>query len=223
MLSLISYTGICQNSNIEYLSSITWMVESRSGYGTGNSIVKSNGDVFILTAAHVVYSSYKTNSESEGVTINIPILKEEKQIGIIKYNADIIRFDEINDIALLKVQVSGFATNSIKFIEDDKQVKVGMKICHMGNFYGPDCFMSYTEGVLSSKTRRVDKLLFYQTNCQISPGSSGGGLFFDDKYLGMVIYKRDNISLFIPVSRIRQWAKEQKCEFIFSNSCDYSK
>lgn len=214
---------LARTNNVDYLQSITCFIDSYGASGGGVFIVKTNRDIFILSAFHVVENS-KENSIFKDVKVQILTYQDDIKVGLIESDAQIVRFDKEDDLVLLKLKQKNFTTNSVKFFNGEcKNIRVGEFVCHAGNFWGMFGANSYTEGILSHKGRIIDKKLYWQTDCQVISGSSGAGIFNSNgELIGILTMKRESSGYFIPIFRIKEWAKEQKCEFIFTDSCDYS-
>lgn len=88
--------------------------------------------------------------------------------------ARVIGSDEMNDIAVLKVD--GGSVTPLPFGDSDA-VKVGQRVIAVGNPFGLE--ETVTQGIISAKGRRAmaeSANEFFQTDAAINPGNSGGPL-----------------------------------------------
>jgi len=131
-----------------------------AGAGSGFIITQ---DGYILTNYHVIEGADK---------INVGMYDGES------YTAELIGYDDSNDIAVLKIDASGLTP--VTFGDSDKVV-VGEDVVAIGNPLGELNF-SLTKGVVSALDRDVSfsgsvRLKLIQTDCAINSGNSGGALF----------------------------------------------
>ena len=131
--------------------------------GAGSGFIVSE-DGYIVTNYHVI----------DGATaIQVTLNNGET------YNAKLIGGEELNDVAVLKIDgVSGLKP---VVIGDSDDLVVGETVCTIGNALGTLSF-SLTSGVVSATGRSVTMsdgtvMNMIQTNCTINSGNSGGPLF----------------------------------------------
>ena len=138
-------------------------------------------DGYIITNAHVV-------EHSENITVRLNDKRE--------FNAKIIGADKRTDVALIKIEGSGFPTLSMG---DPEKLRVGEWVVAIGSPFGFDS--SVTAGIVSAKGRslpRENYVPFIQTDVAINPGNSGGPLFnMDGEVVGVnsQIYTRSGGSM----------------------------
>ena len=94
------------------------------------------------------------------------------------YDAELVGYDESNDIAVLKIDASGL---SPVVLGDSDNLNVGDSVVAIGNPLGELTF-SLTSGVVSALDRQVTlssnvTMDLIQTDCAINSGNSGGALF----------------------------------------------
>ena len=135
--------------------------ESRSS-GSGMIISK---DGYVLTNNHVV-------SGAEKLTVMTTSGEE--------YDATVIGADEVNDVALLKIEGSeDFPTVSIG---NSDKIEVGQQVCAIGNPLG-ELTNTLTVGYVSALDREISEsstgttINMFQTDCAINSGNSGGPIF----------------------------------------------
>jgi len=129
------------------------------GLGSGFFI---SSDGYILTNNHVV----------EGARSITVITRDGK-----RYSAKVVGTDQLSDLAVLKIDITGAKYLSFRSTES---VKVGEFVVAIGNPLGLS--HSVTFGVLSAKERSIQEpngaliVDMLQTDAAINPGNSGGPL-----------------------------------------------
>ena len=135
--------------------------DSKKKVGTGSGVIISP-DGYIITNYHVI-----ENSSEVIVTTN-----NNKE-----YEADIIGFDEVTDIAVLKIDSD---TNlDYIFFGDSDSTLIGEWVLAVGNPYNLNS--TVTAGIVSSKSRDLNEYdqknqSFIQTDAAVNFGNSGGAL-----------------------------------------------
>lgn len=136
--------------------------------GTGSGIIfKSDG--YIVTNYHVIQGAQKIQVLISGKTEPL--------------EAKIIGYDEISDLAVIKVEAKNLPT---AVLGDSSKVRVGDLAVAIGNPLGEEFQGSVTSGIISALNRKIEipntktnqstiyKVL--QTDAAINPGNSGGAL-----------------------------------------------
>ena len=127
------------------------------GQGSG-FIIDANG--YILTNAHVV-------DGADHVTVRLTDRRE--------FTAKVIGADKQTDVALIKIDGSGFPTVKLG---DSRKANVGEWVVAIGSPFGFE--NSVTAGIVSAKSRSLpdsNYVPFIQTDVAVNPGNSGGPLF----------------------------------------------
>ena len=135
--------------------------DSKKKVGTGSGVIISP-DGHIVTNYHVI-----ENSSEVIVTTN-----DNKE-----YEAEIIGFDEVTDIAVLKIK-SNINLDYIFFGDSDSTL-IGEWVLAVGNPYNLNS--TVTAGIVSSKSRDLNEYdqknqSFIQTDAAVNFGNSGGAL-----------------------------------------------
>ncbi len=129
----------------------------------------SSGTGFVLTADGYILSNYHVVEGATRLTV-MTYLGDE-------YEAKLIGFDEVNDVAILKVEATGLAPVTIGSSEN---LIVGDQVVAIGNPLG-ELTSSLTVGYISAKDRTINTdgnlIDMMQTDAAINPGNSGGPLF----------------------------------------------
>lgn len=112
---------------------------------------------YVATNYHVVQGAQK-----------IAVLTYDKQI----FNAQLIGFDSLRDIALLKID----ASYPVLKLGDSDKLQVGNKVIAIGNPLGLS--FTVTAGIVSALNREGKNGLseYIQTDVSLNPGNSGGPL-----------------------------------------------
>ena len=135
--------------------------DSKKKVGTGSGVIISP-DGYIITNYHVI-----ENSTEVIVTTN-----DNKE-----YEAEIIGYDEVYDIAVLKIN-SDLNLDYVFFGDSDSTL-VGEWVLAVGNPYNLNS--TVTAGIVSSKSRDLNEYdqknqSFIQTDAAVNFGNSGGAL-----------------------------------------------
>lgn len=143
-------------------TSTYWGQAESQSSGSGMIISK---DGYVLTNNHVVEGAEK---------LTVMTTSGEE------YDATVIGADEVNDVALLKIEGDeDFPTVSIG---DSDQIEVGEQLCAIGNPLG-ELTNTLTVGYVSALDREISEsstgttINMFQTDCAINSGNSGGPIF----------------------------------------------
>ena len=143
-------------------TSTYWGQTESQSSGSGMIISK---DGYVLTNNHVVEGAEK---------LTVMTTSGEE------YDATVIGADEVNDVALLKIEGDeDFPTVSIG---DSDQIEVGEQVCAIGNPLG-ELTNTLTVGYVSALDREISEsstgttINMFQTDCAINSGNSGGPIF----------------------------------------------
>ena len=170
--NLVTYDDIDYNSTS---SNDNWV-------GSGSGIILTT-DGYIATNYHVI---------EDISTVEVEFIHEGK---IKQYNADIVKIDPVNDLAILKINDNSF--NNLKSIEYNFKTKtsdIGESVFALGypetQELGTD--LKFTDGKISSLTGYKGDVTRYQTTTPIMQGNSGGPLF--DKYGNLIAINTEIIT-----------------------------
>lgn len=160
--------------------------------GAGSGVIISQ-DGYILTNNHVINGANSVKVRLRDGT---------------EYDATIIGSDSDNDIALLKVNVTGLSPATFG---DSNSLAVGDYVVAIGNPLG-ELGGTVTDGIISALARKVTiedtQMTLLQTNAQVNPGNSGGGLFnANGELVGIVNAKQsatevEGIAFAIPINNV---------------------
>ena len=188
------------NSTVGITTSVTtnfWGYQSTSAASGSGFIISDDG--YILTNFHVI-------EDSDSISVSM--------YNGDSYDADLIGYDESNDIAVLKIEAEGLVP---VILGDSDNLNVGDSVVAIGNPLGELTF-TLTSGAISAKDREVTfsnnmSMNLLQTDCAINSGNSGGALFnLYGEVIGVTNAKYstsssssasiDNIGFAIPINSI---------------------
>lgn len=186
----------------EIVSEAVVKISSPAGSGSGFFI---NEDAYLITNYHVIERETK---------IEVTVFAKAKN-GFEKRRFRKVKIEAINpfvDLALLKVE--DLAGEKVKFayLADLADVKVGEEVFAVGNPLGLE--RTITDGVISTKSRAFEGLIYLQTNADINPGNSGGPLFnlagqvIGVTNMGYVFY--GGLGFAIPVNYVRHFIENRE-------------
>jgi len=150
---------------VDAFSEAVVKVSSPAGLGSGFFL---NEQGYLITNYHVIEKETK---------IEVTVFQKAKN-GFEKKKFKKVKIEAINpfvDLALLKVEDLGDTKVKYAYLGDIDQIKVGEKVFAIGNPLGLE--RTVTDGVISSRNRAFEGLVYIQTNADINPGNSGGPLF----------------------------------------------
>lgn len=241
-MAFAAMTG--KDAHEKYLYPIVRVSIGASG-GSGTLVFSGNNGQgfsnYVLTNHHVVADAIKVeekwdsnlqkNSKVERrALVYVEIFKYKNlgtPIGTMKIEADIVIYDEVGDMALLKLRLDEplphVATmpnknNADKYFLFDETIAVG---CSLG--FSPIS----TLGIVARKNFQIDSLPYHMSTSQTIFGNSGGAIFLTDgTFIGIpsripVIgwgTPITHMGLFIPIDRIYQWFEKEYFDFIFDHS-----
>lgn len=188
------------HSTVGITTSVTtnfWGFQTTSAASGSGFIISADG--YILTNHHVI-------EDSNSVTVTM--------YDGTTYDAEIVGYDESNDIAVLKIDAKDLPP---VILGDSDNLNVGDSVIAIGNPLGELTF-SLTSGCVSAKDRKVTlsgglTMDLIQTDAAINSGNSGGALFnLHGEVVGVTNAKYssssssqasiDNIGFAIPINTI---------------------
>jgi len=150
---------------VEAVSEAVVMVSSPGGSGSGFFI---NEDGYLITNYHVIEKETR---------IEVSVFRKTKN-GFERDKFKKVKIEAINpfvDLALLKIEDLEGRKTQFAHLGDVDRMKPGEEVFAIGNPLGLE--RTVTNGLISTKNRAFQGLLYIQTNADINPGNSGGPLF----------------------------------------------
>ncbi len=192
MLALMSCTIINENEagivvankNLPSVLELICTFQASESYATG-FIIDENG--YVLTNAHVVTSSVD-NFIYDALSIKGKFYNSNAE-----YHLDIIKYDSVKDLALLKFKRNDLTLNAVE-VGNSENLEHGATVFALGNAEGNG--ISMTKGIVS-----IPKIIFndketneaneyIQTNAAVNSGCSGGPILnIKGQVIGMVSFK----------------------------------
>jgi len=173
-LELAAEIDANQSRRMEFKSLVTTFVPSAATMSSGDENPKASGSGtivstqgYVLTAAHVV----------TGAT-SIKIVTSQ---GIV--SAKVLRVDETNDIAILKIDTGSFTPLPVA---PSRHVRLGQAVATIGfpNVEIQGFSPKVTRGEISSLSGVADDPRSWQVSVPVQPGNSGGPLL--DEYGNLI-------------------------------------
>ena len=127
-----------------------------------------NEEGYLITNHHVIQRETK---------IEVTVFRKAKN-GFEREKYKKVKIEAINpfvDLALLKIEDLGDTKVKFAYLGDIDHIKVGEQVFAIGNPLGLE--RTVTDGVISTRNRAFEGLVYIQTNADLNPGNSGGPLF----------------------------------------------
>lgn len=218
-----------------YLQDIS--VTIHAGIAQGSGVIKTRDGInYVLTAGHVVShlrktrefvdpktGTKKTKIEFDDAKIVKELYQDGRSVGRLEIDAEVIRYSDADngeDLALLRVRKKNFIQSSVQFYCGETTPGINTHLLHVGSLLGQTGSNSLTSGIVSQIGRVRHDKVYDQSTCAAFPGSSGGGLFIESngQYVGMIVRGAgETFNLYVPVRRIREWAKRANVEFVIDD------
>lgn len=231
---------------VQHLQNVSVTIKAGNAEGSGfiktRSVKVGEKDEavsYVWTAAHVVAGLRKTRTvidaksgtprtlvEFDDASIVQELNESGRRVGEVKMDAQVVRYsnaDTGEDLALLLIRKRNFVapTVSVQFYAD-AMPPVGTELYHVGSLLGQMGACSLTTGIVSQYGRVLPNgKTFDQSSAVAFPGSSGGLLSIksDGRVAGMLVRGAgEGFNLFVPVRRMRDWAKRVGCEFALDDA-----
>lgn len=188
--------------SVDKVSEAVVKISSPGGSGSGFFI---NEDGFLITNYHVIEKETR---------IEVTVFQKAKN-GFETKKFKKVKIEAINpfvDLALLKIEDFGDTKPSFVYLGDIEDIKTGEEVFAIGNPLGLE--RTVTNGVISTKNRAFEGLLYIQTNADINPGNSGGPLFnLAGEVIGvtnMGYIFRGGLGFAIPVNYVKHFIENRE-------------
>lgn len=222
-------------------------VKTEKAGGSGTVVYSQEGkggySTYVITCHHVVEGAISVKKEFDP-KIGMDRKKEYKQVINVEFfdydsvphgrrpvsnsvDADILAYDKIHDMALLKLRMITEAQTVAKLLpkEDIADVKVGNKTHAVGCALLHDPIL--TEGMITHMGDEIEYNDYWMSSAQIIFGNSGGAMFLDkeDEYFFIGIPSRIDIAgwtapithlgYFSPITRVYKFLEVENFQFIY--------
>jgi len=177
-------------------------IETPGGKGSGFIV---NDEGFAVTNHHVI----------DGETRISAILYENTASGLRRRRIEDVAIVALNpfvDLALLKLPVTKDLKLAHVFLGSIEDLNVGDGVFAVGNPLGLERTVS--QGIVSTRNRNFEGLIYLQTDAAINPGNSGGPLFnLRGEVIGVVNMKStqgENLGFAIPINYVKDFLRTRE-------------
>ena len=178
------------------------LIENPDGLGSG-FIINDRG--YCVTNYHVV----------EGQTRIAVTIFHRAENGDFERRAirdvKILALNPHFDLALLEIPAQKDLTFRPVFIAEDDSQREGDSVFAIGSPLGLE--RSVSEGIVSTRNRNMEGIVYIQTTAQINPGNSGGPLFNDKgQVVGVINMKLtfgEGLGFAIPVTYLKHFLRNR--------------
>jgi serine protease Do len=177
-------------------------IETPSGKGSGFIL---NDEGYAVTNNHVI----------EGETRISAILYQNTPNGLARRridNVEIVALNPFVDLALLKLPPQKDLKLGHVYLGSLEDLNAGDGVFAVGNPMGLE--RSVSQGIVSTRNRNFEGLIYLQTDAAINPGNSGGPLFnMKGEVVGvtnMGVRGGDNLGFAIPISYVKDFLRNRE-------------
>ena len=177
-------------------------IETPSGKGSGFIL---NDEGFAVTNHHVI----------DGETRISVILYENTPGGLKRRRIDDVAIVALNpfvDLALLKLPPQKDLKLGHVYLGSLDEINAGDGVFAVGNPLGLE--RSVSQGIVSTKNRNFEGLVYLQTDTAINPGNSGGPLFnLRGEVIGVTNMKLtfgENLGFAIPINYVKDFLRSRE-------------
>ena len=180
------------------------------------------GVVLVQTPSGLV-SGFIIDDDGHCVT-NYHVIEKETQVAVILYqkqedgsfrrerikDVKIVSLNPFFDLALLRIPRQGEVDFKPVYLSKEADYREGDVVFAIGNPLGLE--RSVSQGIVSTRNRTFEGLVYIQTTAQINPGNSGGPLFnARGEVIGVTNMKLafgEGLGFAIPVTYLRNFLDE---------------
>jgi serine protease Do len=177
------------------------LIETPSGLGSG-FIINDRG--YCVTNYHVV---------EQETRITVTIFDRQGTGDLVRKRFEDCRILALNpyfDLALLQIPAKDYKFRTVYFA-DDAVPKEGESVFAIGSPLGLE--RSVSQGIVSTRSRNFDGILYIQTTTEINPGNSGGPLFNTrGEVVGVTNMKLiggEGLGFAIPISYVKHFLRNR--------------
>ena len=177
-------------------------IETPSGKGSGFLL---NDDGFAVTNHHVI----------DGETRISAILYENTPAGLKRRRVEDVAIVALNpfvDLALIKLPPLKDLKLAHTYLGSLDEINAGDGVFAVGNPMGLE--RSVSQGIVSTKNRNFEGLVYLQTDTAINPGNSGGPLFnLRGEVIGVINMKSslgENLGFAIPINYVKDFLRNRE-------------
>lgn len=178
------------------------LIETPGGLGSG-FIINDRG--YCVTNYHVVEGQTRV-----GVTIFHKSENGDFERRAIR-DVKILSLNPYFDLALLEIPAQKDLPFQPVYIADDDTHREGDSVFAIGSPLGLE--RSVSEGIVSTRNRNMDGIVYIQTTAQINPGNSGGPLFNNrGQVVGVINMKLtfgEGLGFAIPIAYLKHFLRNR--------------
>jgi serine protease Do len=177
-----------------------------------------SGSGFIINKEGYIVSNFHVVQEERYLTVTVYYQDGNEVKKKIYRDVELIALSPLMDISLLKINDDDLDPDLLTPLPvaqpgDDQNGTVAVAIGNPG-MGGMALDHTISEGIVSSKNRNFNDILYLQTTAAVNPGNSGGPLInANGEVIGLVTYKaymQDNIGFAMPAQYIRYFIENQQ-------------
>jgi len=225
----------------KYIYPVVRITDSSSRGGSGTVIYSKDKSTYVLTNHHVIAASIKIEDEwdrdlqknvkKEKLSVMyVEIFKYKNisiPIGALKVEADIVAYNRVEDMALLKLR----SEEPYKYVADLYPRNKLNDIHVMDETVAVGCSLLLpplpTVGVITRQNHTVDSYMYNMSSSQLIYGNSGGAMFLvNGDFIGIPSMVNvtgwgvpiTHMGYFIPIRRIYNWLEKEHFEFIWDTT-----
>lgn len=256
ILAILSFSILLQYTNShaimrgkeaheKYLYPIVRITIANIG-GSGTIIYSKEIDgkfsTYILTNHHVISGAVKIEEKwdsnlgknvkiEQRSIVYVEIFKYKDlgiPVGTMKVESDLVLYNDISDIALLKLRLTEQMFHVVILPAKDKVDNFNL----FDETIAVGCSLLFppisTPGIINRKNFQVESLPYHISTSQIIYGNSGGAMFLAESgqligipsLLPVVGWGTPitHMGLFIPIDRIYEWLEKEDYDFIFDST-----
>ena len=177
-------------------------IETPSGKGSGFIL---NDDGYAVTNNHVIEGETRISAI---LYMNSPSGPARKRID----NVEIVALNPFVDLALIKLPPQKDLKLGHVSLGSLDDLNAGDGVFAVGNPLGLE--RSVSQGIVSTRNRNFEGLIYLQTDAAINPGNSGGPLFnLRGEVIGVTNMKAtqgDNLGFAIPISYVKDFLRNRE-------------
>lgn len=225
-------------------------VKTKKAGGSGTVLYSNEGkdgySTYVITCHHVIEDALSVKKEYDP-KIGQDRKKEYRQVINVEFfdyasvphgrrpvnnsvDADIMAYDKIHDMALLKLRMITQASTVAKLLSQEEitSIKIGDRTNAVGCALLHDPIL--TEGMITHMGDEIEYNDYWMSSAQIIFGNSGGAMFLerDDEYSFIGIPSRvdvvgwanavTHLGYFSPITRVYKFLDDESFQFIYDES-----
>lgn len=209
--TIVSYLNANYNSQKqETLAATTIKVSPPAKFKNTKEMIKASTNGVVTVVLNDGFGSGAIISNDGYIITNYHVLEDTKTVKVklnsgIELDADVVKTNEEEDLALLKVK-AGTNFSFIPFGNSDS-LELGDVVYAIGTPTDVQLSQSVTKGIVSGK-RKIEDKTYIQTDVSINPGNSGGPLINEQGEIAGIITMKlvgkgvEGLGFVIPINTV---------------------